>query len=173
MDLRQYKGISIGGVELKKLAIDGVEIWRKRYTNWVPKSIDTDGSIYDGDGWIAKKRLSSSGVLKDVDYTSATGFIPAKANDVVRIGGCYWMNTVEQSTNYVCSYDANFNFIKAVNCLGGYGGGTVSGDENVAVVKLLNNTSIAYIRVSAKDDTYTEINGPGAQMIVTINEEIT
>lgn len=148
----------------------GGEVTPQLKGNLVPYAIDTDGSIYDGDGWIAKKRLSSSGVLKDANYVSTTGFIPASSGAIIRIGGCQWIDTTNAtSSNYVCSYDANFNFICAVNCAGSYGGGTVSGDSSVAVVTLPTNENIAYVRVSAYGHT---INGAGETLIVTVNEEI-
>lgn len=168
------KALAIPEGNVVKVEYNGAVLWQLEesapYTNQVPISIDADGSIYDGDGWIAKKRLSSSGALKDANYVSTTGFIPATSGAEIRIGGCKWINSDAQSANYVCSYDANFNFVCAVNCGGGYGGGTVSGDEEIAVVTLpTNKTNIAYVRVSAYSDI---VGGPGASMIVTVNEEI-
>lgn len=176
MIFSNVKSVSIPEGMVTKIAnASGVTLWSKAPegpVNWVPKSIDTDGSTFNGKGWIGKKRLSSSGVVKDANYVSTTGFIPAKASDVVRIGGCYWLDSANSSANYVCTYDANFTFVGAVNCVGSYGGGTVSGDKNVAVVTLKNTSTIAYVRVSAGHSDYG-VDGPGAQMIVTINEEIT
>ena len=45
------------------------------YTNQVPLSVDTDGSIFNGKGWLESTRLSSSGVTKAADYVSVTGYI--------------------------------------------------------------------------------------------------
>lgn len=63
--------------------------WRigPAYTNQIPISIDTNGSVYNGKGWIENKRLNSSGVVSDVGtygYTGVTGFIPIANGDVIR-----------------------------------------------------------------------------------------
>lgn len=150
------------------------------YTNQVPISIDTDGSVFNGTGYVGATRLSSSGALKTVDYTSTTGYIPASSGAKIRIKGVDWLNQ-GSAQNYVCAYNSEFEFISAVNKDGSYGGGTVSGDSKVAIVTLLENPEIAYIRVSAthnsNDPGYasvqTKTEGPGSYLIVTVNEEIT
>jgi hypothetical protein len=148
------------------------------YTNQVPLSKDTDGTIFgedyngDGvnDGYIAKTRLSSSGATKESNYTSTTGYIPATSGAVIRIKGGGWSNA---GNCYVCSYKSDFSFIAAVNRDGAYGGGTVTWDGEVAVVTLPDNNDIAYVRVSASHDTVgTSSNGPGSYLIVTVNQEI-
>lgn len=176
MAFSNIKAITIPEGVVKKISVGNSIIWEEpsSYKNWVPYSIDTDGSIFNGTGWIGKTRLSSSGATKDANYASVTGYIPAKAGDVVRIAGTYWLSSDYQSTNYVCTYDSNFAFIAAVNCAGSYGGGTVSGDSNVAEVILKNTSTIAYIRVSSSDASGNSVgvDGPGNNLIVTINEEI-
>jgi hypothetical protein len=176
MDFSTIKAITIPEGVVKKISIGNNIIWEEpsSYKNWVPYSINTDGSIFNGTGWIGKTRLSSSGATKSADYASTTGYIPAKAGDVVRIAGTGWLDSNYLSTNYVCTYDSDFNFIAAVNCGGVYGGGTVSGDLNVAVVTLKDTSTIAYIRVSSSDASGNPVgvDGPGDNLIVTINEEI-
>lgn len=173
------KSLSIGGIALKNLSINGILAWEEpsSYTNQVPISIDTDGSVFNGKGYIGKTRLSSSGGTKSQDYTTTTGYIRAKAKDVVSIGGrC----TFASGGCYVCSYDSNFNFICAINGTGGYGGGTLDNTGSVPKVTLLDNSNIAYIRVSADwnssvdgyKDSADPTQGPCEHMIVTINEEI-
>lgn len=165
--------VTLAGKVVTKLELAGKTIYEKvlqKYKNWVSFSIDTDGSIFNGKGWIGKTRLSSSGATKSADYVSTTGYIPAKANDAIRIAGLNWLNSENQSGNYVCTYDANFAFIAAVNCVGSYGGGTVSGDSEVAIVTLKSTSTIAYVRVSGMGAV---VDGPGDSLIVTVNEEIT
>ena len=170
-----------------------------KYINQVPISIDTDGSYFnDGKGYIGQKRLSSTGVLKDNEYTSTTGYIPASSGAVVRIKGVAWN---KQASCYVCSYGENSDglpsaFIAAVSSDGGYGGGYVARPEGTDVIEvtLLTDAEIAnlpddrhkgpikYIRVSSihssDDDGYNDmeiadrIEGPGSYMIVTVNQEI-
>lgn len=66
------------------------------YTNLLPFATDTDrktiyGGDYNGDGvndgYIKGKRLSSSGSTADLANACASGFIPAKPGDVLRIKG--------------------------------------------------------------------------------------
>ena len=65
------------------------------YTNQIPISIDTDGSIYNGKGYMEARRISSSGSVSTMTNTSATnpafltGLIPVKAGDVVRMKNCF------------------------------------------------------------------------------------
>ena len=154
------------------------EIVVSSYTNQVPISKDTDGSVFNGKGWIGNTRLSSSGATKSNSYTSVTGYIPATSGAIVRIKGVAWNNA---GSCYVCSYNSNFGFVAAVNSDGAYGGGTVSRNGDVSEVTLPNNSNIAYVRVSAvhtqSDAGYTSVadplEGPGSYLIVTVNQEIT
>lgn len=147
-----------------------------KYTNQVPISIDTDGKVFNGVGYVGKTRLSSSGSTKEHGYGTTTGYIPAKANDEVRIAGVPFNN----GSDYVCTYDSNFTFLTALNGQGAYGGGTIDTSGNYPKVTLPNNSNIAYIRVSAMWDsscdgygTATDVmQGPCEHLIVTINEEI-
>lgn len=187
MDLRQFKRISIGGVEMKRLAIDGTEIWRRGYTNLVPTSTDTDGSIFNGTGYKNNVRLSSSGGVSSSAQSGSvtTGFIPFKGGDnidVVRMKGVEWLNaTANYGGHYYMNfYDANKNFLDYLssNAQPNYTHViVVTRDENgVETFKwndsygttndLLQNVRAAsFIRINAR--------GSGADMIVTINEEIT
>lgn len=150
----------------------------KKYINQVPISIDTDGSVFNGKGYVGKTRLSSSGVTKSLDYVSTTGYIPASSGAVIRIKGVAWNNA---TACYVCAYDGDFGFISAVNATGEYGGGTVTRNGDVAEVTLKTNANIAYVRVSAvhtsSDADYFTVpdpkEGPGSYLIVTVNQEIT
>lgn len=160
-------------------------------TNAISTSIDTDLSIYgadyngDGknDGYLKNKRLSSSGSVKGEDeYTksSVTGFMEAKSGDVVGVFGCKW-GTTKHALNYICAYDSNFNFIGGHSTTTGTASLTLS--TNTAPVatlvdvdgnlnttfKIVDNPSIAYIRVSSCGEN----QGDGidfANAIITIEE---
>jgi lysophospholipase L1-like esterase len=145
-----------------------------KYINQVLKSINPDGSIYNGVGYESGLRLSSTGVTKSQGQSVVCGYIPAKAGDVIRLGGIKWWNT--GGTNYLCAYDSNFTYIGAVYGHQGLSYGTAIhsaidyGDE-VTTVTLANNSNIAYIRAnwcngSNIDNTYGNI-------ILTVNQEIT
>lgn len=148
------------------------------YTNRVPLSIDTDGSIFNGGlGYQTGYRLSSSGTTKEAAYSAVSGFIPAKAGDVVRITGCGWYHP--NASNYLCAYKSDFTFIGAVTASETtygtviHGGITIDGEQ--AAVTLGNVADIAYIRVSALNDgafEYDQSMTLGADMVVTINETL-
>lgn len=146
-------------------------------TNQVPKSIDTDGSIFNASGYIMGYRLSSTGELKA--YTSewgatsaATGFIPAKGGDVIRVAGCWWYDGVN-ALHYICAYDTNFNFLGATTADGGFYikniASNISGNKSIATLPLVNDENIAYIRVSCTSRAGSPLLG--ANMIV-LNDHI-
>lgn len=159
-------------------AVDGTII--AAYANRVPISIDTDGSVFNEVGYKSDLRLSSSGTTKDLKGSVVTGFIPAKAKDVIRVWNCNW-GTVLTASNYLCAYDSNFNFIGAVAStigvetltLAKYGTNILSDysvDETFnTTITLANVSNIAYIRVSSIGNI--EIVD-GSKMIITVNEEI-
>lgn len=154
------------------------------YTNRVPLSIDTDGSVYNDVGYMTGYRLNSSGVISEQINSFVTGFIPTKNGDIVRVYGCEW-GTTKHAMNYICAYDANFNFIGGYSTTGGKEVLTLSkktldicshyeANENLDTTFTLSCTSeIAYIRVSSKGDTSeNDFRFNGENMIITINEEI-
>lgn len=179
MDFSSVTAITIPNGEVTKIAIGDLVLWEApaSFKNWVPYSIDTDKSIFNGVGYVGKTRLSSSGATKSASRVSTTGFIPASSGAVIRVPAEYF----DGASSYVCSYNSSFGFIAAVNSGGAYGGGTVVTDGNTKEITLPNNSSIAYVRVSmewssvdtgfasATDNT----QGPCEHMIVTVNEEIT
>ena len=160
------------------VASEGTTI--ETYTNQIPLSIDTDGSVFNGVGYQKGYRLSSSGTAKEQEGSYVTGFIPAKGEDVVRIFGCNWATTAH-ANNYICAYDANFAFIGALATASGADTLTIHGTnigngyeydtEGNATITLAALDNIAYIRINSRG-TSTLIIDPES-MIVTINEEIT
>lgn len=176
------KSLKIPQGDVVKIECNGSLIWEEpsSYTNQVSTSIDTDKNILNGVGYVGKTRLSSSGSTKaNANYCSTSGFISAKSRDVIRVPSEYF----EGGSCYVCSYDLSFGFLAAVNYNGGYGGGTVVTNGSVKEITLLNNSNIAYVRVSMQwgendtgwnDSTADErLDGPCGYMLVTVNEEIT
>lgn len=152
------------------------------YTNQIPISIDTNGSVYNSIGYKKDERLSSSGVTKTDAANHTTGFIPAKNGDVVRIWNCKWA-VYDNSNNYICAYDSNFAFIGAISTVIGssfsvtdYGTKFYSGytrDANANLTITLNKSNIAYVRVCSKGDYQTTgVVIDFSKAIVTVNEEI-
>ena len=85
MNLSGFKELTIGGVKLKELLINGIQVWKAiSYTNQIPISTDANGNIYNGKGWKGNTRVDPSGDVTVSGYES-TGFIPCKVGDVIRL----------------------------------------------------------------------------------------
>ena len=146
------------------------------YTNRVPISIDTDGSIFNGTGYMEGYRLSSSGATKEHEYSTVTGFISASDGDVIRINGCDWASN-KNALNYICAYDAEFNYIGHACTVSGSDSLTIKSgvvtnyqkDDALNATMTLSGATIAYIRVSSNG---TGSGCDGSKMIITVNEEI-
>lgn len=169
-----------GGTELLTLddiaeAILTIGVNTQSYTNQVPISIDSSGSIYNGTGYKNGYRLSSSGSESANDEkTTVIGFVKAKAGDTVRIKGYKWYDA-EPSMNYFIGYNSSFTKVYTGNARGTYDTSdlisSMSYDETtgISTVVIKSGISIEYIRISVYD-----VNGvDGANLIVTVNEEIT
>lgn len=63
------------------------------YTNQIPISTDTDGSIYNGTGYKLATRGNSSGaaiaITEGTNPAFFTGFIPCKQGDIIRLKNCF------------------------------------------------------------------------------------
>lgn len=149
------------------------------YTNLVPTSVDTDGSIYNGTGYKDDTRFSTtSGTTKDLENGCVTGFIAVDGSIVntVRIAGYPWITSIDY--NMVCAYTADKTFLGAVTAKNGGTSttgtvifDTLSGTDEVAVVALKSGINIGFIRVGYYDAANADVTG--ANLIVTVNEEIT
>ena len=185
MNLADYKKLSIDGIELKKLTINGVLAWAaKTFTNQVPISTDTDGSIFNKVGYKENVRLSSSGGISSSAQNGSvtTGFIPWYGDTtILRLKGVEWVNTYGNGHHYVNFYDSNKKFLTYTSADIYSGRGidhiiTITRDSNGIETFDFNesygtsNTFLqdvrkaSFIRITAR--------GKGADMIVTINEEI-
>jgi hypothetical protein len=153
------------------------------YTNLVPTAIDTDGSVFDGIGYRDGYRLSSSGSLSAQDGTTTTGFIPVTGTGVIRMAGIPWIPAASADgasrSSYISFFDSKF----AV--LGSYNVSVVSGNQSNAPRGIVTSatvttddngvTTFAPVFSDASKIAYVRLNGwgSGADMIVTVNEEIT
>lgn len=184
MDLSAYKSLRINGVELVRLVINGVVAWvKKAFTNLVPLSTDTDGSIFNGVGYKENVRLSSSGGISGSAQNGSvtTGFIPWGGDtDVLRLKGVDWVHETGGKHYYINFYNASKGFLDYMSAQALSGSDfdhilTVTRANGVTTFvwntdygttnKFLQNVRKAkFIRITAK--------GKGADMIVTINEEI-
>ena len=188
IDFGQYKKLSVGGVELKKLAINGVEVWSSGYKNWVPEAIDTNGSIFNGGkGYIDGKRLGSSGSLSDQTNTVTTGFIPCKSTDVIRMAGVSWLSPKSGGYCYLMFHDSSFAVLGSINIYADAGSSTGykaayrgciglagSVEQLPTIINGVTTFDHYIFRSDADKVAYFRVNGigSGADMIVTVNEEI-
>jgi hypothetical protein len=163
-------------------AVDGTVV--VKYVNRVPISIDTDGSVFNNNGYMNGYRLSSSGATKEYSDSIVTGYIPAKTGDVIRVYGAGWANT-NHAYNYICAYNSAFEFIGGCATVANstnltkYPSGSAFyseyiNDDNGNVVMTLSIADVAYIRVNSCGlNSGDGVMPDGSKLIITINEEIT
>ena len=188
MDFSTVKKLVIPEGEVTKITdASGNVLWQAiSFTNQVPISTDTDGSIFNGTGYIENRRLSSSGGLSSSAQNGSvtTGFIPWYGDTTYfRMKGVEWLNATTNHGGhyYVNCYDSNKKFLDYFAAAEYVGGShnhivTVTRDSNgVETVKFsetysTSNTKLQYFRKAA----FIRITayGKGADFIVTINEEI-
>ena len=143
------------------------------YTNQVLISTDADGNVYNGTGYKDGYRISSSGAEAALRSATATGFIPFTKGQTIRIGGegikydKYGCLLMFYDLSKTVIANAGIGYDKVGNTT--YGTWTT---EETSVFCLdpfdtypntLSGNS-GYIRISA--------NGSGANLIVTLDEEI-
>lgn len=176
MDFSAVKAVTIPEGVVKKIACAGVTLWEAiSFTNQVPISTDTDGSIYNGVGYKDGYRLSSSGGVSGTAVPTAThtGFIKFNAGEVIRVkitGGF----TQSGAGNYFNFYDTAFGLVKA-DYPDSYKNGTYGTTETlsdgstlITLHNYMGGLTIGqayYIRISLNP-------AKGADLIVTVNEEI-
>ena len=190
LDLTGLKTLSIQGINLVKLTLNGTQIWKKppSFVNQVPISIDTDGSIFNGVGYKENVRLSSSGGISGSAQNGSvtTGFIPFPDGDktIIRIKGVDWINAPSKQNGhyYIIFYDANKASNGYTSLIESPATGfshiiTITRDSNGVETFDFNesygttNAILQWIRNNAKFFRVTAY-GKGADMIVTVNEEI-
>lgn len=187
MDYSKFKKLTIGGVELKQLFINGVQVWKSGYKNRVKYSTEADGvTIYNGGlGYKNGYRIRSGGAEGSAVQGSCTGFIPVNGEDIIRLSG--WDFSTEKNENAINVSDSSFTNIGQFTMLAGAGYGIFAYDgaykefDKKSVVKESENvwkwavppsaSGVAYIRVSGY--TNPTNNNTYKNMIITINEEIT
>lgn len=184
MDFSNVKKISISAGDVKQIEINGVVVWKSGYKNWVPLSINADGSIYNnGLGYKESTRIRSGGEEGAHSGGVCTGFIRVNPGDVIRVGGCEFdatsnANAINASNNSF----VNIGQLTSNYASGGYGifAGEYLNYSWKSVVKESDGvwkwvvppaaSGVAYIRVTG----YFSVGagGKGKSLIVTINEEI-
>lgn len=153
--------------------------------NQVPISTDTDGSIYNGTGYKDNARLSSSGGVSGSAQNGSvvTGFIPYTPGAVIRMKGAEWLGATDKYTGhfYLCFYNSSKTKngeaeVSAESYKGGTFGTFVTYDETTGITTFDTNTTdtTGYL-YRIQNSAYFRINayGKGANLIVTVNQEIT
>ena len=142
------------------------------YTNQIPISTDTDGSVY---GYKAGYRLTSSGASDVMSGSYLTGFIPIAVGDTVYMKNVtfkYGANSGLTSANQrVSFYNASKTHVVQINAMGLAGNANgVKGDDNIwtqftlkSKVNNINCSGVAYFRINAAyigDDSIITVNEP-------------
>lgn len=145
------------------------EVAGPSYTNQVPISTDADGNVYNGTGYRDGYRLTDDWADKAAEGYTATGLIPCKGSDTIRIKGVEWPQT-DAVGCYVSLYDASKTLLVRVRANNTTAWLTPTYDNSTGVITMSlskngNAGSMAYVRFS--------FLGSGADAILTINEEIT
>ena len=184
MDFSKLKKLSIDGLELKQLFINGIQVWKRlSYTNQIPISTDTDGSVYNTTGYKTASRVNSSGGISGIANSAAsnpvfaTGFIPCSKGDIIRLANCF-IDTVYRTDNDYYGQDsaglriAVYNSSKTYITAAAWTEYELSGlfsdyvvDTNGHITKFsITNAECAFVRLC--------LGGDPANAVVTINEEI-
>lgn len=136
------------------------------YTNQLPISKDTDGSIYNGTGYKANTYLSGGTATSTTDTIFTTGFIPCEIGDKL-----YCKNVgmkASQDKHRLCFYDENKQYLSLVKTTAAYNGFNYDADGNIDILQIGssgNNSTTAYIRLCC---SYL-----GNDSIITVGETIT
>lgn len=138
------------------------------YTNLVPTSIDANGNVYNDIGYKDGVRLSVSSGESTNSLSTASGYFPFTAGDIVRTKGIRW--DVPGTDGYIVFYDHNFSRVAGAN--------TASTDPVLSSFDYVeDDDGVITYYVTFKDGVipaYARVSGygKGADLIVTVNEEI-
>lgn len=125
------------------------------FTNQIPLSIDSSGAVYNGVGYKAGYRLStSSGNESAASGMTVTGFIPVPAAATIRIKGI----DLTSGNSTMAWYNTNFKFQSGAYCNGTF----EAADANGVRKKTFGNPA-GYVRISGAF---------GDNPIITVNEPI-
>ena len=142
------------------------------YTNQIPMSTDTDGSVY---GYKAGYRLSSSGAADILSGSYLTGFIPIAVGDTVymknvtyKYGVTSGLTSANQRVSFYNASKAHVVQINAMALAGNANG--VKGDDNIwtqftpkSTMGGVDCSGVAYFRINAAyigDDSIITVNEP-------------
>lgn len=168
------------------------------YTNQVSISIDKDGTVFNGVGYLDNHRLvytTSGDTTEALANHVATGYIPMTHTDTIRMSGVTWGKT---NKNCIAFFDENFmplgcytgnGYVTSapasvtgtdlpVSCLGDKSQQSVTVEDGVSTFTITfldaDKTTSSIINYSGDHVKYVRIGaeGSGANMVVTVSEEI-
>lgn len=152
---------SNGGNEFKIVVTDGglLTTIPNAEINQVPISKDTDGSVYNGAGYIDGYRINSSGANAAASNTLVTGYMPVTGGNTVLMSAWDLMNNLINE-NAFAVYDANFANLGVFTAKGvgygifsdthsAYGFSSITETDGVYSWIVPSDANIAYIRLSA------------------------
>lgn len=184
MDFTKIKKLFLGGIELKQLFINGVQVWKSGPKNWVKFSTEADGvTIYNGGlGYKDSCRIRSGGAEQSSSNASCTGFIPFKKGDVMQIYPPFVGGNTYNAINFYVG-DVVFGQVthsgsrygKCGNDVGWTQENIFSEKNGVTVLdisKVTNDSGIDRVRITNAIGAYGSPITTGRDMIITINEEI-
>lgn len=153
----------------------------KGYTNLVPTSTDTDGSIYNGTGYKENVRLSSSGGVSSNALAGSvtTGFMPYTHDGMIRMKGATWLDNSDSHLYYILFYGSDktllsSSFAVSANAAVDTYGMSVIYDDATGITTWDTSQANDSMLIILDSAAYFRINayGSGADLIVTVNEEI-
>lgn len=185
MDFSKVTAITIPEGVVTKIVSGGKTLWQKvteTFKNWVSFSVDTDGTVFNGVGYKNNYRLSSSGSVSGSQQSGSTviGFVPCKYTDVIRIKGAVWLrDQISTGHYYIHFYDSSKKLLGGLACAdyGAYANHisiTYDSASGVTTFKIINPNATTGLTQSIKNASYFRLNayGNGANLIVTVNEEV-
>ena len=181
IDFGSVRGLTVPEGKVKSInrKSDGLLLWKGGYKNWVPCSMNPDGTIYNDTGYKDGYRIRSGGAETGMSTTCCTGFIPLKAGDTLRIYPAFTGMNTENAINFA---DENFGNLGQVTDKGtGYGicteepgkyKPTAANGISVLTLTAAHDSAIRYVRIT--NHIYAADSGisSGSEMIVTVNEGI-
>jgi len=196
MNFANYKKIVIpeGAVRMITRKSDGVILWKSQYTNQVPISTESGGTIiYNGGlGYKEGYRVRSGGAEAEQTTAVCTGFIPYRQGDILRIYPKYAKLNNRSAFNFS---DEGFNNLGQITSTSTRYGICVNSTYAAQWQKVLtdiceetgnvttldisgigNAGEIAYVRVTVPFDTTDPYDAgsvaSGTDIIITVNEEL-
>ena len=144
------------------------------FTNEIPISSNTDGSIFNGVGYQSGYRLSSSGALSSYSGSYVTGFIPVSYGDTVYMQDVTFQTGVTSGltsdNQRIAFYDASKTFIGLAISNSTVALSAVTDSDGVWTQWTVQNSS----GLNLSNVAYFRINGSyiGSDSVISVNDEI-